>query len=860
MLALGAPEPTVTLSGETWSRLNPAPPPPEAPPGARVRGRDLRVRWDGEVLRIRAEWTIDVDREEWLTLPLFGPGVHVVDARLGGERVPVLAGDGTRITARFVRSTTLVAEAVLPSDPTRGPVPLVVGPAASGTIRVEAPPGLVGLVDGPGAIRLGDRVVSGASALSIRVGPPAVPARDRSRLALASAGIGLTVGEAAVAGRARLSWTLRQGTLDRVSVQVRNVGADLQVEGAQVRSWTRSGDRVDVVLREPTGARVDLTLRWSSPLPDGDVASLPLPVIVPGEAFRTDASLQVARDAEIEVVPELSGWEAISAYDLPENGVGLVGGTPTAAYRAGAAGRAGTLALLRFVPADQPPVVIDVAATTVALSAEGRSLARVLLTTRNDRAPYLRLRPPPGHVILAARVDGNAVNLVDDGIGLRIPLLRSLETLEGLVSFPVELVLLGEGPPLADREARDLPLLAVDAPIAVSRTTVHLPPGYRNELDEGDAGTVTAFTEGETLAYGFGLGGEDEALADQLWQAALQSYMRNEFDEADARLAELEELGGENENLGKLKANLDVVQGRGDGADATKDVQARRVVAQAASRGLDDLRAQQDAQIEAEREYQAGNYAVAEERYREVEALANKLNKVEQAESVEQTRNVALSRQKRDEVAKAKKDKAAILDDLEQEAPDVAVFDFDDDSVEGELSMPDGDFLQGVEGSVEGGVLGGVVGGVLGGVAAPAAGDDAPEPAPESRMIVVEDLKNVPTRSFDSVVVVAGSAGPAGIGLRGRGGGAAAGRASRSAASVGAPPPEAPKPSADPAPEPDVDASGFEVLQVTSTAQSVVIPVLGETVNYQHLLLPAGAEHAVRIEARTPRSSHRSSR
>ena len=50
------------------------------------------------------------------------------------------------------------------------------------------------------------------------------------------------------------------------------------------------------------------------------------------------------------------------------------------------------------------------------------------------------------------------------------------------------------------------------------------------------------------------------------------------------------------------------------------------------------------------------------------------------------------------------------------------------------------------------------------------------------------------------------------------------------------------------------DAYKLEALEVTSTRMSVVIPVQGETLRYEHLLLPAGAEHAVRIEAR---STHR---
>ena len=64
---------------------------------------------------------------------------------------------------------------------------------------------------------------------------------------------------------------------------------------------------------------------------------------------------------------------------------------------------------------------------------------------------------------------------------------------------------------------------------------MYLPPSYRNQLDDGESASVLAFTEGDGIAYGFGLGEEDTARADAMFQEALSAYMRNEFDEAEAR-------------------------------------------------------------------------------------------------------------------------------------------------------------------------------------------------------------------------------------------------------------------------------------------------------------------------------------
>lgn len=839
-LALGAPEPTVTLHGATWRALQGPEPTVTPAPGPLVTTREVDLWWDGEVLRVQATWTLVSEEPTWQVLPLLGPGLHVDAVQWGGRPAVLVGGDGTLVIGRGVGRQTITFSGVLPGDPTRAPVSLALLGAAAGTVRVHTPSGTVGSLTADGAVRVDDRFVTGARDLRVQVAAPRTAARDRGVLAQATVGLGLTVGEAAIAGQARVAWRLRSGSLDRVGLRVSGVGADLQVAGAQVASWRREGDRVLVTLRESESRRVALDLRWTVPLDGSEASSVPLPSIVPEQAFRSQVAVQIARDGEIEVLPQLDGWEAIGQADLPDFAEGLVEGSPTAAYQAGAAGRAGALSLLRYVPAEQPAVVVDVAATVVAVSAEGRTLTRALLTTRNERAAHLRLTPPPDHRLLAVQVAGQRVRVVPEAGGYRIPLPRSLETLEGHVAFPVEVVLIGEAPAWERSERRALPIFAIDAPIAISRVSVHLPPGYRNRLDVGEASTVADFTEGETLAYGFGLGGQREAEADALWQAALESYMRNDFDEADAAIEELTELGASNENVARLSSNLAVVQGR---AADKGDVQSRRVVAQASSRGIEDQREKEEALIEAERELAAGNYAVAAERYDKVESLSKKLKKVEQRESVEQRRTEDLARVQKEiamssasEVAKQRaKDAPSTVDAEEEEAPladeltldlgeDTASYTFDGDDVEGSF---------GVEGGEVTGVLGSSSPGILrGGTAGRSAEPD--EPAPRSAVerapqIEVESLQHAPasSRRFEN--------------LRSRG---------RGRDDAAPPPPtDAPMP----------DAYAEEPLQVQATSGSVVVPVLGQTVRYQRLLLPPSALHTVRIDARTPHPFLRSS-
>lgn len=962
------PDGSVTIDGVLYRALI-AEPEDEVDPRAKlvVQDRDVRLRWDGEVLRLRATWTVVPREDTWLDLPVAGPGVRVDELRVGGQQARrSVQGGWTVVTAAVSRPTTVVLEGAIEANPAQGPIALELATAVYGTVSVAAPEGLEGRVVAEGAVDLGGVFLTPKKVMKIQVGPPQRKARDRRTLAVASVGMGLTVGDGAVRGRAQARWALRQGELKQVSLRVAGVGADLEVTGSNVGRVQRQGDRVVITLREPERAVVDVDVRWSVPVPAGSTASLSLPTLQPEGAFRTEASLQLARDGEVEAIPEVPGWQAISIQSLPEWGDDLVEGTPTAAFTSAKAGRGGTLGLLRYVPVPAPPVMVDVASLTIAASGEGRTLTRANYTVRNERASHLSIRPPDGAIIVGARVQDGPVTPVSDGAAWLIPLPRSLETVDGLLSFPVEVVLIGDGTPWIRKEARDIPVPVVDAPIAVHRVTLHLPPVFENTLELGDAGTVADFTEGEGIAYGFGLGDEKEAEADQLWQDAQAAYMRNDFDDADELLDELGAIGASNENLGKLRSNLDIVQGRA-GAKA-KAVSARRVREQAKSRGMDDYRAQEDLLRKAEEELAAGNYEEADSAYKKVEKIASKLDKLEQAESYEQKARAAQARKgsssansgiqwqqavgeaadapspdeaSKEELVRVTQNRIEIressgmfdtrarlvleksLRDLENEATGEGLvtraaegkdlggttttarfadgeFDRDKDpnfipddderseilalrdEIEEELRAEDadgwGDDLNGVEGGVAGGVVGGVVGGAMGGAVAP---DRSVRSSPE------RTLDGIPAgRSYQSAVDAESTSGRMSIKARnprsgargiGRGGGGRGRTRGSTAGKKRKPKPnnQPPAPEAAPAETESTVAYGsadgtvdfediaidgdlvkpqgnyaLEPLEVTSTRLSVVVPVLGETLRFQHLLLPAGQSHSVHVEAR----------
>jgi hypothetical protein len=674
LLALAlAPLPgSVEIDRETFHALTAASPAEVVVPAWAAHRSLVITPVEGGVL-LRASWTLrSLSKDAWFSGHVLGdmPGVRIESVRWNGQPAATSVGPGgVAVAGKVSGRATLELVAFVPGDPARGALRLAVMPAARGEVTASAPAGQVATFAGvPGEmvepsksaeavdqakraggpapvgppLQVGARFLTGAAALDLSFGAAPSAPGDAAPVVVARAGLGLTVGDAELRGRGRLVWELRRGALTAVEFTAAGVGADLEVTGAGVRAVQRSGEQVRVELQAPVTTRLELELRWTSPIGAAAESRVALPQIGFTGVFRAEAALQLARDGEVEAVPDARGWTPSSAAALPVWGQGLVEGAPTAAFTAASGAGSGQLDLLRFVPLPGPPVVVDVAAYTIATSREGRALMRAHYEVRNERAASLRIRPPKGFKILGVRVAGETAMIARDRDGAwRVPLQRSVDTVSGLLSFPVEVALLGdEADPWARRERRKLALPRLDAPIAVTRVTLHLPPGYRSKVKPGDGEVVAGFTRGEGITYGLGVGEVGAAEADALFQGAVKRWLGNDFSGAQAELDKLKAMGASNENIARLQGNLDLIAGRSDKQDATVQ---RRIREQAKARAVVDQVAQEQLQKQAEESRKAGDYQAAESQYRAALEVGDRLAKLEQKESVEQsTRNEAL--------------------------------------------------------------------------------------------------------------------------------------------------------------------------------------------------------------------------
>ncbi|MEZ4236279.1 MAG: hypothetical protein R3F59_08985 [Myxococcota bacterium] len=605
------------------------PPAPAPDPLVVARSTALRPR-DGQ-LDVDASWRILAPRRAPVSLRLAGPEVRVERVDVDGEPAPVqLDAEGATVLSVLVDGpTTVRIRGTVPRDPRQG---VAVSLLPAGTGQVDLPAGWVA----QGAVLAADGRTLGAPAV-LEVAP-APEASDRGTLVLGEVALGLTVADAEVRVRGRLRWRIARGALDRVSLTLPGAGADLAVTSPQLASVARTGDRVEVTLREPERALVALDVAWTLPAPPGESASLAVPAVALDGVFRTTAALQLARDGELDLVPRVDA-EPRPGAELPAWARDLVDGTPTAAF-VGPAG--GDVTLLRYQPADAPPTLVDVASYTVATSAEGRLLMRALYAVRNDRGAVLRVTAPPGTSPIGARVGGDEVRLArdpDDPATWLVPLEKSVETVEGLLAFPVEVLLLGEDTAWPRRARRELVLPTVDAEVAASRLVLHLPPGWGPRQRPGRGDVVDAFTEGAGITYGFATGDARAAQAELLFQAAVDAWKSNDFDDTGVLLDQLGELGASNSEIDKLRSNVLVIEGATDakgGKDGEALAMERRVREQAKARSDADQRAWEEELKKADQAYAAGDYEEATRSYEKALDLGEDLRKLAAEEDVSQ--------------------------------------------------------------------------------------------------------------------------------------------------------------------------------------------------------------------------------
>ncbi len=638
------------LASVTWARpvvfvpLDPLQPyrpvPRERAPVPWVADR-LRVEIEpGVESRLTLSWTLSPLEPSWVDLPLLGAEAAVAEATLDGRPLKLEEGpDGMRhALIRLERPATLRVVASLPTP--AAALDLRVAEAARQ--EVQAPRSWE--LSAPGAVPVRGGLSGGEAGRLHLEWRPAGPRPPKPTVLRAESVSALRLDSAGLEASARLSWRVSNGSVDSVSFALPADVEGLEVSGDGVAEIARQGETVRVSLARPVSDQVSLRVRYRAPAASRGESALPLPWPQANEASGYTSLL---RADEALIVPVTgAGAEAVSPGSLPARAQGLAEGTPLAAYRLSGEAPSVLARVVAWEPIEGPPTVIDEARYEIANADHGRLLLRARFQVRNDRRQFLRLTVPPGLELISVTVAGRAAQVGQDAQGhLLIPLEKSVETLAGLVTFPVDIAFYGDDSPWLRRGLREVRTPSVDAPIAYARWELVLPPGFHAREATGNVTRVATWSSRERgLSYGRSYGetlGEDapvvanEEVSQALWNQAYSAYKAGNYRESKELLDQSLSYDASNQAAAALSRNVDVLLDTSGSASAGRDEAAtRRVREMASARSADIALRADELEKKAEEAERAGDDEAAERALEELVQVSGTLAGLEQAEQV----------------------------------------------------------------------------------------------------------------------------------------------------------------------------------------------------------------------------------
>jgi hypothetical protein len=587
-------------------------------------------------LRLNGKPATPVRTNDWFAVERDRPGEFTVSAEL--EIKPDYDRGEHRLTIR--RPPFVEALLVLDSDTAwdvriEGIVGKVVGNEASGT---------------HGSLALGEKCE-----FTVRWQEPR-PEVVRVGSSSVVPSVVWTVGERVVSANALLTISAVGGPVSEISLRPGGKADNVRVHGGDVKDFRLSDDQLDVYFSKPIKGTTRIELSYNLPRPKGDlVKCLQLD---PCDG-RIDAGgwMMVVNDSDgILLEHDTTGLQPVSDLDMPQDLMGLVSGKPVFFYECTARDVSLVLDVVSSVPFPVVDTIADRADILCVVRPGGEEITRISYRIKNNGKQFLRMALPEDVTLLKAEVENKPCRVGRDGKDLLIPLVKSIQTLGGLVSFPVEIVYCRQGDRATPRDTRRLDLPELDGiPVAVVNATVMCPSGtvlrsYTSALRHVDGFTherrEVNYERVDHLGYNY-------------YQAGYDAYRKNDLEEAEQYLGKAAELMKDTsyaEDAMNLSSNIRI--GRGD-VDENADRMERAKVAtiQEGLKGGNQMIAQsQEVMIETGLANIAeGDEELGLELLEEAQSLGKKL--VQRGES--SRRQTSLNRQYEGELKKVKAEQEA---------------------------------------------------------------------------------------------------------------------------------------------------------------------------------------------------------
>jgi tetratricopeptide (TPR) repeat protein len=326
--------------------------------------------------------------------------------------------------------------------------------------------GLAGLVPG-------DR-------LDVEWQPPQPVVRREARIE-SEAAVGWTLADGVHQIRAGLDLRLWGGEAEELVVNL-PAGADrVSITGPDVREVKVQGTAARVILRGAITQRTRLAVSFDVPRPAS--GRMTLPVFGVAGASPRGGTLAVAGGSGAVLLElDSKGLVPLALYDLPVAVKGLLAAPPVYAYQLTSGPWEARVDVVDLAEFPVRETLVDSAFYTVLFRPTGQVMTKVVYEVRNRAQQYMKVELPPGAQLLVAHVNEQQKNLARGPEGsVFVPLEKSVLTTSGLVSFPVELVYVLAGPPLAAEGDLRLQLPRTDLPVAYARCALMVPEGMKAE-------------------------------------------------------------------------------------------------------------------------------------------------------------------------------------------------------------------------------------------------------------------------------------------------------------------------------------------------------------------------------------------
>ena len=335
------------------------------------------------------------------------------------------------------------------------------------------------------------------------------PVRERPpRLAL-SGPVAWNLDAAGQQVTAALDVRIIGGRTDRIELTLPRGAARVSVTGPHVRETRPRSGGVSVFLRGKIDGQTRLAVNFELPAGRADRKSLA------GFGVRDGAwsggnlvITSTAGGVEVEQVAA-TGLRELALWQIPLRAAAILPGAPALAYEITGRSFSAEVEAVDLGEFALRESIADLAQHQLLFRADGVILCKTSYEIRNRTRQFLRLSLPAGAKVLAAHVNDKSAPLSPvGGDEYLLPLVRSKASVKGLVSFPVEVVVMYRAERLAKGVGEvEIPLPRIDLPVAYAWALAHVPDEMKVRRWSGPMINVNQYSSETAIAHlGYGSG------------------------------------------------------------------------------------------------------------------------------------------------------------------------------------------------------------------------------------------------------------------------------------------------------------------------------------------------------------------